>query len=75
MKKDVVSLTTVYSMESIRKALDTSHNGFPVINTAGMLVGLINRRMVVVLLEQKAFYSRDQLERPSQAKSRYSVKI
>jgi len=59
MKKDVVTLSTISNMESCKKALQSPHNAFPVVNTAGRLVGLIPKSMVVVILEKKAFYDRD----------------
>ena len=63
MKKDVVTLSTISNMESCKKALQSPHNAFPVVNTAGRLVGLIPKSMVVVILEKKAFYDRESTDR------------
>ena len=56
MTTEVVTLPCIADMESIKKALQTSHNAFPVINTAGKLTGLMSRNFLVVILSKKAFY-------------------
>lgn len=63
MKKDVVTLSTISNMESCKKALQSPHNAFPVVNTAGRLVGLIPKSMVVTILEKKSFYDRESTDR------------
>lgn len=57
MAKKVITLSTISNMEQCRVALQSHHNGFPVLNTAGCLVGLISKNMLVVILEKKAFYN------------------
>ena len=59
MSKDIVTLSTISNMESCKKALQTKHNAYPVINTAGRLVGLIPKHFVVRILEKKQFYNRE----------------
>mmetsp|Transcript_35690 Transcript_35690/g.43691 ORF Transcript_35690/g.43691 Transcript_35690/m.43691 type:complete len:128 (+) Transcript_35690:1495-1878(+) len=51
MSKGLVTLPTIANMEACKKALQTSHNAFPVVNTAGKLVGLIPKSFVVTLVE------------------------
>lgn len=63
MSKELVTLPTIANMESCKKALQTHHNAYPVINTAGRLVGLIPKHMVVRILEKKAFYDKDSTDR------------
>lgn len=43
-------------MPQIEAVLRTTHSSFPVLNSAGNLVGLIPKHMIVILLEKKAFY-------------------
>ena len=63
MAKDVVTLPSIANMEACKKALQTSHNAFPVMNTAGKLVGLVPKSIVVHLIRQKAFYDKDSTDR------------
>ena len=37
------------------------HRAYPVINSAGHVVGLIPQKMVVILLEELAFYRKEEL--------------
>ena len=50
MAKDVITLPSIADMDSIKTALETGHNGFPVINRAGKLVGIMSRNYLIVLL-------------------------
>jgi len=52
-------------MEACKKALQTTHNAFPVVNTAGKLVGLIPKSFIVKILEKKAFYDKESTDRSS----------
>ena len=61
MASEVVTLATISNMESCKKALQSRHNSFPVLNTADRLVGLIPKSIVVRLLEKKAFYDKARL--------------
>ena len=51
MVRDVVTIPTVANISEIRKCLDTSHQAFPVINTADNMIGLIPRLMLYRLVE------------------------
>lgn len=63
MAKDPITLATIANMESCKKALQSHHNAYPVVNTAGRLVGLIPKRMVVAILEKKSFYDKESIDR------------
>ena len=65
MAKQPISLPTISDVESVRKALITTHHGFPVVNTAGKVVGLIPQSMLVKLLKKKAFYKKERVDRSS----------
>jgi hypothetical protein len=56
MSKDLVYLSTIADMKSVTQAIASSHNAFPVLNTADCHIGLIPKSMLIVLIEQKAFY-------------------
>lgn len=51
MARNLVTLQSVADMPSIIRALKTSHNAFPVLNTAGKPVGLITKHVIAVLLD------------------------
>ena len=72
MAREVISLPTIANMESCKKALQSHHNAYPVINTAEHLVGLIPKSILVKLLEKKAFYDKTICDR-STPKTRNSI--
>ena len=59
MATNVISLPTIANMDSCRTALYSPHNSFPVLNSAGRLVGTIPKSILVRLLELKAFYTKN----------------
>ena len=63
MAKEPVTLPTIANMAACKLALQSHHNAYPVVNTAGRLVGLIPKRFVVKILEKKAFYDKDSIDR------------
>ena len=63
MAKDPISLPTIANMAACKRALESHHNAYPVVNTAGRLVGLIPKRVVVTILEKKAFYDKESTDR------------
>jgi len=65
MNPEPVSLSSIAKMDEVIKALNTSHNQFPVINTAGKLIGIVPKRAIVRLLEKKMFYDKSMLDRQS----------
>ena len=58
MAKEPITLPTIANMKACKKALESHHNAYPVVNTAGRLVGLVPKRIVVKLLEKKSFYDK-----------------
>ena len=65
MATEVISLPSIANMEAVRKALESHHQAFPVVNTADRLVGLIPKSTIITLLEQKAFYDMEGVDRDS----------
>ena len=58
MATNVISLPSVTDMASVKTALQSSHNNFPIINTGGKLVGMISRNTLVVILSHRIFYDK-----------------
>jgi len=50
MEKNVIYVATICDVASLKRALQSPHHGFPVVNTAGKLVGLVPQTMIVRLL-------------------------
>jgi hypothetical protein len=48
---------TARSVVVQQKLAEVTHNGFPVVNSKGQLVGTILRSQISVLLHHRAFYS------------------
>jgi len=63
MSKELVTLPSIANMDACKKALQTDHNNFPVLNTAGKLVGLIPKSFVIKIIEKKAFYDKERTDR------------
>ena len=63
MSKDCVTIPTIANMAACKKALESGHCGFPVVNTAGKLVGLIPKNFLVKILRKKAFYDKNNADR------------
>ena len=62
MAKDPIMLPSIANMEQCKRALQSHHNAYPVVNTAGRLVGLIPKNIVVAILEKKHFYDKDNID-------------
>ena len=58
---DVVTIPSIANMESIRKCLATTHQAFPVLNSAGNIIGLMPRHSIAVLFKNQAFYPKDRI--------------
>jgi hypothetical protein len=56
MSRNLVAVPSIADMRSIKKALDSEHQAFPVLNTAGHLIGLLPKVVLNELLKQKLFY-------------------
>jgi len=69
MAKDPIVLQSVCDMESIKRALETTHSGFPVVNVSGKLVGVCPKNILVTLLVRKAFYDKNLIELKDEDKS------
>ena len=55
MSSKVFKLNVICSMETLNKAFQTDYSGFPVINEAGNLVGIIPRRFLGILIKREEF--------------------
>jgi len=67
MSKNLITVQTIAEMRAISKALQSEHNGFPVLNTAGNLVGLVSKNVLNELALQKTFYETRRLSIASRA--------
>lgn len=57
MSKKVIALRSVDTLKRIYDALKTNHNGFPILNLNGQVIGLIPRNFLIVILSKRQFYS------------------
>ena len=55
MSKPVYYLKVVSSMQDLNRAYLSSYSGFPVVNKAGNLVGILPKRFIKVLIEKREF--------------------
>jgi len=69
MSKDPITVTTLCEMPQIQKALDSDHHAFPVLNTAGHLVGLIPKNIILILVENKKWYETARLTMASRTRA------
>lgn len=46
-------------MKEVKRALSQGRSGYPVLNTAGRLVGLIPTHMLITLYQKRFFYDKD----------------
>ena len=63
MNPHVVSLKAVDSVENIQTAITTNnHHGFPIVNNAERAVGYISKNYLVILLRERRFYDKQEVE-------------
>lgn len=43
MAKNVITVPSLADMDNVKRCLTSTHNQFPVMNTAGYMVGLVNK--------------------------------
>lgn len=70
MAKNPITVTTLCEMPQIQKALDSDHSAFPVLNTAGHLVGLISKHMIAILTENKCWYETSRLSMATRTRAK-----
>ena len=75
MKVDVLSVPSLISVWQLKEAIMADHCAFPVTNTANRLVGLIPRKMLIVLGKQKIFYKKNRCMHPENFESTEKKKI
>ena len=63
MNPNVVSLKAVDTVENIQTAITTNnHHGFPIVNNAERAVGYISKNYLVILLRERRFYDKQEVE-------------
>lgn len=70
MAKSPITVTTIAEMRQIQIALDSPHHAFPVLNTAGHLVGLVPKIILLKLTEQKCWYETERASMAVRERSR-----
>ncbi len=50
MAKDLITLNSIADMPSMKKALESPHNNFPVMNSDGKCIGMMSRNFLVIVL-------------------------
>jgi CBS domain-containing protein len=66
MHSPVVTFPFIAKVEKVYEILErTSHSGYPVLNGFGRPVGIIERDVLITMIENKAWYSRDPGESPN----------
>lgn len=56
MSKKLVTIQNVAKLADIKRAIETNHHAFPVLNSKGNFVGLMPRNFLLVLIEERHFY-------------------
>ena len=56
MSKNLITLPSIADMKSLKVALQSNSQCFPVLNMSGHLVGLVSKAILVPLCEKKIFY-------------------
>ena len=65
MSKNVLTVPSVADMPSLKKAMDSDFIQFPVLNTAGHMVGLVNKWCIKCLLQNKMYYDQSLITVPT----------
>jgi chloride channel 7 len=69
MSKNLITVPSIAEMRIIKNAIDSEHQAFPVLNTAGHLIGLLPKVVLNELLKQKLFYDSSRLSTSFKQKS------
>ena len=56
MSKDLIILQRVDSIKNIKAACESGHHGFPVVNKAGNLIGIMPRNIIITILKEEGYY-------------------
>ena len=71
MQSVVTTMPFIVKVEQAFKDLEcTNYNGFPVLNNAGRPIGIIERDVLIAMIEEKAWY-----QRPSRESGKFGSKI
>lgn len=66
MSDGVLSIPTLCTVKQLKEAIIAQHAAFPVTNTANRLVGLIPRRMLIILGRERVFYDQSLIQKDKQ---------
>ena len=70
MQSLVTTMPFIVKVEKAYKELEcTNYNGFPVLNNAGRPIGIIERDVLIAMIEEKAWY-----QRPSRESGKFGTK-
>ena len=58
----ISNVRAICQVKDVIPLLNLLHHAYPVYNSANKLVGLIPKKMIVILLEELAFYRKEDLE-------------
>ena len=58
----LLMVNAICQVKDLKPALQVVHMGYPVKNSANKLVGMIPRKMIVTVLEEEAWYEREEYE-------------
>jgi len=62
MAKELVTIRSVCSVRDAQELLETEHAGFPIINIAGNLCGIMSRSVLIRVIYNKGFYKATNVE-------------
>jgi predicted transcriptional regulator len=68
MSSPVVTVEGLVSVEYLQEILKHQYSTFPVLNSAGNMVGLIPKNFIITLIKNHAFYDESQLNEQQKAK-------
>lgn len=75
MSKHLITIPSISDTASIKKALDSEHNAFPVLNTAGNLVGMMPKNILNIITAQKLWYDTRRLSIASRKKQEPAINV
>lgn len=75
MSKHLITIPSISDTASIKKALDSEHNAFPVLNTAGNLVGMMPKNILNIITAQKLWYDTRRLSIASRKKPEPAINV
>ena len=56
MSKNLKILQRVDTLKNIKEACESGHHGFPVVNKAGNMIGIMPRNFIITILQEEGYY-------------------